>query len=197
MDGFEKRKQQKKEDILNASLTLFKKYGVQRVSVTEIAKKANVSQVTIYNYFGSKNNLAHEVIIFYVDQVWEGYEQLFDSNAPFPDKIKQVIFDKTMEANHINQEFFEYFMKEYTDEGGNNYIEEMYTKKALPRFMDLFKEGREQGYINPNISNEAILLYIQIFKEYMQKGDVTKEILPFTEELTKLFFYGIAGKEKD
>ena len=102
-----------------------------------------------------------------------------------------------MEANHINQEFFEYFMKEYTDEGGNNYIEEMYTKKALPRFMDLFKEGREQGYINPNISNEAILLYIQIFKEYMQKGDVTKEILPFTEELTKLFFYGIAGKEKD
>lgn len=25
MDGFEKRKQQKKEDILNASLTLFKK----------------------------------------------------------------------------------------------------------------------------------------------------------------------------
>ncbi|TXL65109.1 TetR/AcrR family transcriptional regulator [Cerasibacillus terrae] len=197
MDGFEKRKQQKKEDILNASLTLFKKYGVQRVSVTEIAKKANVSQVTIYNYFGSKNNLAHEVIIFYVDQVWEGYEQLFDSNAPFLDKIKQVIFDKTMEANHINQEFFEYFMKEYTDEGGNNYIEEMYTKKALPRFMDLFKEGREQGYINPNISNEAILLYIQIFKEYMQKGDVTKEILPFTEELTKLFFYGIAGKEKD
>lgn len=197
MDGFEKRKQQKKEDILNASLTLFKKFGVQRVSVTEIAKKANVSQVTIYNYFGSKNNLAHEVIIFYVDQVWEGYEQLFDSNAPFLDKIKQVIFDKTMEANHINQEFFEYFMKEYTDEGGNNYIEEMYTKKALPRFMDLFKEGREQGYINPNISNEAILLYIQIFKEYMQKGDVTKEILPFTEELTKLFFYGIAGKEKD
>ncbi len=31
----------------------------------------------------------------------------------------------------------------------------------------------------------------------MQKGDVTKEILPITEELTKLFFYGIAGKEKD
>ncbi len=89
--------------------------------------------MTIYNYFGSKNNLAHEVIIFYVDQVWEGYEQLFDSNAPFPDKIKQVIFDKTMEANHINQEFFEYFMKEYTDEGGNNYIEKnVHQKKHYP-----------------------------------------------------------------
>ncbi|WP_051681490.1 TetR/AcrR family transcriptional regulator [Virgibacillus alimentarius] len=179
-------------DILKASLALFKKYGVQKVSITEIADKAKVSQVTIYNYFGSKDNLIHEVIIFYVDQVWEEYEQLFNSSAPFPDKIKQIIFDKQEEADQINTEFFDSLMEEYTK--GSNYIEEMYTKKALPRFIDLFNEGKEKGYVDPTISNEAILLYIQIFKDYMQRKDMAKNILPLTEEITKLFFYGIAGK---
>src|SRR5699024_301528 len=192
MNGFERRKQQKKIDILKASLALFKKYGVQKVSITEIADKAKVSQVTIYNYFGSKDNLIHEVIIFYVDQVWEEYEQLFNSSAHFPDKIKQIIFDKPEEADQINTEFFDSLMEEYTK--GSNYIEEMYTKKALPRFIDLFNEGKEKGYVDPTISNEAILLYIQIFKDYMQRKDMAKNILPLTEEITKLFFYGIAGK---
>ena len=57
MDGFEKRREQKKKDILKAALSLFQQYGVQKVTISEIAKKANVSQVTIYNYFESKDNL--------------------------------------------------------------------------------------------------------------------------------------------
>lgn len=39
MDGFEKRREQKKRDILNAALALFMEYGLQKVSITEIAKK--------------------------------------------------------------------------------------------------------------------------------------------------------------
>lgn len=68
MDGFEKRREQKKRNILEAALALFMEYGIQRVSITEIAKKANVSQVTIYTYFESKENLVRLVFKFYVDQ---------------------------------------------------------------------------------------------------------------------------------
>ena len=54
MDGFERRRQNKKNSILKASLKLFKQYGYNKVSVAEIAKEASVSQVSIYNYFKSK-----------------------------------------------------------------------------------------------------------------------------------------------
>lgn len=195
MNGFERRKEQKKRKILETALTLFMKYNIRKVSVSEIAKEAQVSQVTIYNYFENKDNLVHEVIIFYVDKIWEEYEQLFNSNIPFPTKVKKIIFDKSEVASHINEEFFEYFMKEYS--GEDSYIEKLYMEKALPRFMELFNEGKEQGFVDPSISNEAILLYLQMFKEFLQRGDVTKNILPITEDLTKLFFFGIAGKNEE
>ncbi|GAB3796249.1 TetR/AcrR family transcriptional regulator [Virgibacillus kimchii] len=195
MNGFERRKELKKNSILKASLDLFMKYGVNKVSVAEIAKEANVSQVTIYNYFGSKDDLIQKVIIYYVDKVWAEYEELLDSDIPFPEKIKQITFQKGDVAGHINEDFFGYFMKEYAS--GNSYIERFYQEKAFPRLIEFFNEGKKQGYIDPDVSNEAILVFIQMFTEYMRQKGTAQSILPLTEDLTKLFFYGIVGRNKD
>lgn len=194
MDGFEKRREQKKRDILNAALALFMKYGLQKVSITEIAKKANVSQVTIYNYFESKDNLVRLVFKFYVDQIWDEQKHLLVNDLPFNEKIKKIIFEKGIAANQISERFFQDFMKDYAS--GQSYVEEVYQKEALPLFIKLFNEGREQGYIDSEISNEAILFYLKMFQEYLQREDVATMTLPIAEDLTKLFFYGIAGKKE-
>ncbi|MBS4196819.1 TetR/AcrR family transcriptional regulator [Lederbergia citri] len=192
MDGFIRRKEMKKTDILNAALALFLEFGVQKVSVAEIARKANVSQVTIYNYFESKDNLVHEVIIFYIDKEWREYEELLKSNLAFPEKIKRIIFNKKETANKIHEDFYQYFMREYA--AGMSYIENLYIEKTVPSFIELFNEGKEKGYIDPDLSNEVILFYIQMMKEYMQREDVYQRILPMTEDLMNLLFYGIMGK---
>ncbi|WP_067726652.1 TetR/AcrR family transcriptional regulator [Oceanobacillus damuensis] len=195
MDGFERRKEQKKNDIMDAALSLFMEHGIKRVSVAGIAKQANVSQVTIYNYFGSKDNLVHEVFIFYVDKVWADYEALLNRDIAFPEKIKQIIFDKKEAANHINEEFYNHVMQDYSS--GINYIEELYARDIFPKILELFNVGREQGYIRHDISNEAILFYIQMLKEAMQKKEIYQKVLPMTEDITKLIFYGIIGNEKE
>ncbi len=192
MDGFEKRRDQKKKDILKAALTLFMEYGIQKVAITEIAKKASVSQVTIYNYFDSKENLVRSVFKFYVDQVWEEQKELLERNLPFNEKITKIIFEKGTAANQISETFFQDFMKDYAM--GQSYAEEIYEKEALPLLIKLFNEGREQGYIDDAVSDEAILFYLKMFQEYLQREDSAKMALPVAEELTKLFFYGIAGK---
>lgn len=192
MDGFERRRELKKTEILQTSLDLFMVHGVQKVSIAEIAKKANVSQVTIYNYFQSKQNLIDDTVIYYVDKSWVEAEQVIGSDMPFPDKLKQLIFNKKEAATNIHEDFYLYFMKEYTS--GLTYIEDFYQKKGIPQLIYLFNEGKENGYIDPEISNEAILLYFQMLKESMQREDIYEKILPFTEEITKLIFYGIAGK---
>ncbi|MBW8351110.1 TetR/AcrR family transcriptional regulator [Bacillus sp. IITD106] len=192
MDGFIRRKEMKKTDILNAALALFLEFGVQKVSVAEIARKAKVSQVTIYNYFESKDNLVHEVIIFYIDKEWREYEELLKSNLPFPEKIKRIIFNKKETASKIHENFYQYFMREYA--AGMSYIENLYIEKTVPSFIELFNEGKEKGYIDPDLSNDAILFYIQMMKEYMQREDVYEKILPMTEDLVSLLFYGIMGK---
>ncbi|TDL31911.1 TetR/AcrR family transcriptional regulator [Jeotgalibacillus sp. S-D1] len=194
MDGFQRRKEQKKQNILEASLALFMDYGVQKVSVSEIAKKANVSQVTIYNYFENKHKLIQDVFHYYVDKAFHNFELIIHSDIPFTEKIKQIIFNKKEIAAQINEEFYQYLMKEYSTEG--NYIDKVYAEKALPYFARLFKEGKEQGYVDPSLSEEAIMFYIQMLKEYVQREDVHSKVLPLTEDITNIFFYGIVGRKE-
>lgn len=192
MDGFERRKEQKKNAILEAALRLFMETGIQGVTIAEIAKEAQVSQVTIYNYFGSKDELARAVFKFYVEQVWVEQKQLLESDLPFNEKLKNITFAKGSFAGQLNDAFFQDFMDDYAS--GKSYVEELYLKEALPLMIGLFDEGRAQGYVDPSISNEAIFFYLQMFQQYVQREGVAQAVLPIAEDLTKLFFYGIAGK---
>ena len=195
MDGFQRRRKRKKNAILQAALALFMESGVQKVSIAEIAEKAKVSQVTIYNYFENKENLTRLVLKFYVDQVWDEQKKLLDSDLPFMEKIKQMIFSKNKSVKQIQGNFFQDFMNDYST--GRSYIEKLYTNEAIPRLVSLFNEGKEQGLIDPTVSNEAMLFYIQMFKEYFQQKEVSMNVLPMAEDFTKLFFYGIVGKRDE
>src|SRR5690625_4257565 len=195
MDGFQRRKRHTQRKILEAALLLFMQYGTQKVDVSEIAKAANVSQVTIYNYFESINNLVHEVIAYYLEKTWAEYEELFEKPIPFPEKVEQMIFRKTREASNLSEKFFDEFMSEFSS--GSNDIEKFQEEVIMPRFIELLDEVKQQGYIDPNISHEALLIYIQIFREYMMKPDVSYDELRQTEDLTKLFFYGLVGEQKE
>lgn len=193
MNGFERRRELKKQHILQAAMELFSELGIQKVSISDIAKKAQVSQVTIYNYFESKHNLIHEVFIYYVDQASNQFEEIVHSTVTFPEKIKGLIFNKKQVSTNIHPEFYQYLMKEYAQEG--NYIEQVYAEKALPYFIQLFDEGKKEGYVDQNLSDEAILFYIQMMKDYLQREEVYERILPLTEDITNIFFYGIIGKK--
>lgn len=196
MDGFERRRELKKKDILEAALDLFMKYGVQKVSIAEIAKEASVSQVTIYNYFDSKNNLIHLVFKFYVDQIWDEMKALLASNLPYEEKIKQMIsFERNMANHSMNNKFFQDLLKDYAT--GQSYVEEVYLKEGLPLLIEFVNDGKNQGFIDSSLSNEAILFYLQMFQEYMQRDDVVHTLLPLSEDLTKLFFYGVVGKREN
>src|SRR4030067_385446 len=75
MDGFERRRAQSKEDILRAAEELFSRFGADKVSINDIARKAGVSQATIYNNFGSKENLVrdyHSTIVKKIANTFRG-----------------------------------------------------------------------------------------------------------------------------
>ena len=52
----------KKEEILKSARELFTNYGYKKVSVDEIAKKANVTKKTVYSYFNDKESLLKSLI---------------------------------------------------------------------------------------------------------------------------------------
>lgn len=57
--------EQKRNDILDAAMTVFLEQGYERASMEGVAKKAKCSKATLYNYFESKESLLEAVVRTY------------------------------------------------------------------------------------------------------------------------------------
>ena len=91
MNGFERRREVKKKSILLAAYELFSaRRGIKDVSIAELAKKAGVSQVSIYNFFESKENLVRQAIFAFMDEGMEESEAVLESDLPFRKKLEKL-----------------------------------------------------------------------------------------------------------
>jgi AcrR family transcriptional regulator len=65
----ERKKQQTRQHIFDVAHRLFRDKGFERVSVAEIARAADVSEVTVFNYFPVKEDLFYGGMQFYEEQL--------------------------------------------------------------------------------------------------------------------------------
>ncbi len=194
MNGFERRTERKKADIRQAAIRLFSEQGIRKVSIAEIAAEAKVSQVSIYNYFGSKKALVRDVFAVFMEEQWQDFERLLGSPMPFLEKIRRLIFGKTEVAMRLNMEF----IRSANDPVVQGYIETYSNEKMLPMLIRLIEQGQREGKVNPGISAEAILLYIRMFRESASRPDMLTEAnREMWTDLISLFFYGLIGKPVD
>ncbi|WP_243292938.1 TetR/AcrR family transcriptional regulator [Bacillus sp. FJAT-47783] len=195
MDGYQKRTEKKKDSIRNAAMELFSEFGFEKVTVAEIAKKANVSPVTIYNYFGNKDDLVKHVISHSLNEAINERKAVIESNIPFPDKIKNLIFEKAAYIETVDPDFLQKLMS--NDPEIKKIVDEMY-QKAMPLLVQLFEEGKREGYIDETISTETLLMYVNMFKHagnQYQLFDSPEKNAQITKEIGQLFFYGLLKKK--
>ena len=72
--GVEQKKEQKKEGLLEAAYQLFLEKGVNKTSVDEIVKKANVAKGTFYLYFHDKTSFCSSSHTAFPRVLSEAYE---------------------------------------------------------------------------------------------------------------------------
>ena len=162
MSGFERRKEQKKESIRRAALELFELYGFKKVSVNDIAHKAGVSPVTIYNHFGSKDELVREVVKTQFLNIVKIFRDIVDGDSPFPQKLEAIIFDKTQIVSQFQGELAQTLFQ--TDPEMQQFVETLWRSDIIQLTLDLLEEGKREGYVNQEVSMEALLQYLQILR---------------------------------
>jgi len=67
----ERKKQQTRQQIFEAARALFETKGFDQVSVAEIARAADVSEVTVFNYFPTKEDLFYGGMQFFEEELIE------------------------------------------------------------------------------------------------------------------------------
>ncbi|MBN2238373.1 MAG: TetR/AcrR family transcriptional regulator [Dehalococcoidales bacterium] len=193
MNGFERRKEQKKESILRAALDLFAQYGFKKVSLNDIAQKADVSPVTIYNHFGSKSGLVKESIVFLGTEMMDRYRDIIRGEGDFAEKMEAIVFGKVDVASKFSGELGPMLLEESSEY--KDFVSEVLMKDAIQITLELFDEGRKQGYISKSISNEAVIAYLEIIRAGIAQSRMLyadKESYPrLVRELNELFLYGV------
>lgn len=71
--------QERRNAIIHAAFRLFCDYGIGIVSLSRIAKKAKVSENTIYRYFGNKEKLVLEAFIYLWDTIMQNVDRIVES----------------------------------------------------------------------------------------------------------------------
>jgi AcrR family transcriptional regulator len=72
----EKRKLQLREEILDVALELFSEKGFYAVSMQEVANKVEVGVGTLYNFFASKEDLFHQLVLGHARDILRALRKL-------------------------------------------------------------------------------------------------------------------------
>jgi len=196
MKAYERRMERNKERILQATLELFQVHGIKKTTTNDIAQKAGVSPATVYNRFGSKEDLVHATVKYFLTSTAADFSKIFQGDLSFLGKMEQILLYKSDMLGQYHGELMQTIISE--DPGIRQLVDSVYLVEIRQCIIDFYEEGKRQGYVNPELSTETIMR----FSEIMRRGMAAESSLSenpehnrkLMQELTPLFLYGIMGK---
>lgn len=196
MNGFERRKEQSKEKIRQAALDLFKLYGFEQVTITHIARKADVSQVTIYNHFGSKEELVRGVIRMVLQDLLEKHRVIIYGDGTFVEKLERIIIDRIEMVDQYQGELARTWFQ--CDAKIQQMVKSVLQQELDHLVIELFNEGKRSGYIKPDLSDDTILTYYEILRRGILSSNRiidAKNKKETIHELVEIFLHGMVEKK--
>jgi AcrR family transcriptional regulator len=200
MNGYERRTQEKKNQVLEATFHLMNTdAGIENITMDDIAKNANVGKTSIFKYFESKENLIHEVFKYFLNNIGETAKELMAENRPFEETIIAMSLNKINHLEKINKQFYLDLMDFVTKKGddGVSLMMKQYVKESYNIMLDLFHRGRKEGKVDLKYSDEFLMVYFQALVEGISSPHIYPKILPYTAQWTELLIKGIAPNKKD
>jgi len=195
MNGFEKRAQEKKKQIVEAAFNLMStSSGVTNLNIAEVAKQANVGKTTIFKYFGNKDNLIHEVFKQFLEQIGVTAKEIMAKNKPFEETMILISHNKIQHFSKVSKQFYldlmHYFTEKINDDDSSLMRE--YTKENFSMMLDLFHRGRKEGKVDLKYSDEFLMLYFQAMIEGISNPEIYSRIVPYTDVMTEMLLKSIA-----
>lgn len=173
----------KHRQIVETAETLFIRYGIKRITVEEICRKAGVSKMTFYKYFANKIALVKHIWDNWIEESFDKLDEIDAMDIPFPEKIELMFKWKTELVSKMSIEFIEELLPIAFDR-----------EKAMRRFFQFIVKAQERGDIRPEIRPEFILAVIDKLQELARDENLMgmyPNYIEFNRELKDFFWLGL------
>jgi len=155
---YETRTNKKKAAIISAAKELFQEKGFANSSIKEIAAIAHVSQVSIYNYFGSKDALVIECAKAIIQDIIDKASALLATDLPYLDKLNTALSLCTAD---INASLTTYLTESaLADKSFTKLLSDGISELLNDLYLHFIEAGKSEGYIDPALPTPLILKYI-------------------------------------
>lgn len=192
MNQYQKTTEKKKQAIVQAALRLFKDKGFKETSIKSIAEAAEVSPVSIYNYFGSKDNLVALCVNDLFEEITQQAEDILNSNLDFKTKLDHAF---ALCQEKMSQQISDYFQDKMVKDPA---LSSLLTKAITAKKRDIYRAyihlGKEEGAIAEDLSTDLILNVMDALNgmgNQLAHSDILEKEV---EQIHQIFLYGIFGK---
>jgi len=198
MNAYERRAERNKERILRATLDLFQVHGIKKTTTNDIAQKAGVSPATVYNHFGSKEDLVRATVKYFLTNTAADFHKIFDGDLSFLGKMEQILLYKSDMLGQYQGEFMQMILSE--DPEIRQFVDSVYMVEMRQSIIDFYEEGKKQGYVNPELSTDTIMRYFDIVRNGIAVSSGLSEDpeqnRKWLQDTMPIFLYGIMGKPR-
>ena len=193
MNQYQKTTEKKKQAIIQAALQLFKEKGFKDTSIKSIAEVAEVSPVSIYNYFGGKDNLVALCVNDLFEEITQQAEYILNSDLDFKTKLDHAF---ALCQEKMSQQISDYFQdKMVEDSVFSTLLTKAITAKKRDIYRAYIKLGKEEGAIAEDLSTDLILNVMDALNGMGNQIADSDNLETEVEQIHQIFLYGIFGKK--
>ncbi|MDX8054935.1 TetR/AcrR family transcriptional regulator [Lentzea sp. BCCO 10_0798] len=147
------------ERLIDAATRLFADKGYERVAVQEIVEHAGVTKGAMYHYFGSKDDLLHEIYGRLLRLQTEHLEKIASSTGPVVERLREAAIDvivTSVDDFDAAKVFFR-SMNHLSEEKQREVRAER--RRYHERFRGLIEEGQQDGAFRDDVPADVATYY--------------------------------------
>jgi len=152
-------KQERRDQILGSAIRVFARKGFSRTTISDIATAAEMGKGTIYEYFGTKEEIIHHSFEFFMRHLEMDFEAVLISKMPAVSKLR-TIFDgfagfidsHTRQMMELMFDFWSEAIKNKDTKGAIYTEMKKFYKAYREIFADIIIEGMGEGAIRKDIN---------------------------------------------
>jgi AcrR family transcriptional regulator len=132
----------KSENIFNAAIQLINEFGLAEISMSKIAKKANVSSSTIYVYFENKEDMLNKLYLSVKEKMSRAVFDNFDDSTSF--QSYETFLRKLANFIFNNKDSF-LFMEQFANSPLIHKLSRREGREFFDPIRNLFEKGKKHN----------------------------------------------------